>query len=150
MKKLVWIAAALLGFAIAFPNGISIDRSKPDAPVVVVDVKKDDKIVELLAKAAASDKARIVSVYSGLAEVLRRDNAERVNNTEKWAELHSNTLELAIDEPGKYPGLDVAIEAVFVRTVGTDGIDATVVNPVSPMVQRKLIEAAEIIAESAK
>lgn len=152
MKKLVWAAAALLGFAIVFPDGISFSGlSKPDpTPAVVVDKVTDSKIVELLADADKKDKARIASVYSALASVLKKDNGQRINTTEKWAELHASTLGLAIDSPGKYPGLDVAIEDVFYKVVGTEGIDASVVNPVTPLVQRKLIEAANIIAASAK
>lgn len=150
MKKLVWAAAALLGFAIAFPNGISLPKPSKPSPDVVVNDKTNSAIVEILKGADKADKKRIADVYSSLAEVLKKDNAQRVDNTEKFAELQGNTLELAIDQPGKYPGLDVAIENVFKEVVGTDGIDASVVNPINPLVQKKLIEATKIIAASAR
>jgi hypothetical protein len=52
-------------------------------------------------------------------------------------------LQLAIDTPGKYKGLDDAIETVFLKTVGTD------VMPNNPDTQKKLVTACEIIANSA-
>lgn len=153
MKKLVWLAGALLVFSLLFPNGITLPtRPNPvpgPTPVnpapVPAPVEKDAKIAEILANADAVDRARIYDVYTALAAVTRRDAGKRVNTTEKWAELQANTLQLAIDTPGKYPGLDVAIEAVFARVIGTDDVLA-----ITPEVATRLVTAAEIIAASAK
>jgi hypothetical protein len=152
MKKFVWLAGALLVFSLLFPNGISLPTRpdpSPPAPTPVnpapPEAEKDAKISEILANAARVDRARIYDVYTALATITRRDNGKRVNTTEKWAELQANTLQLAIDTPGKYPGLDVAIEAVFARVLGTDDVLA-----ITPEISARLVTAAEVIAASAK
>lgn len=115
-----------------------------DVPVVSPNADVDADIVATLSGADLADKRRIVSVYQGLVVVLKRDGGKRVSNTEQWAELQARTLELAIDTPGKYPGLDRQIEAVFLRCVGTDDVV-----PNNAETQKKLIQAAEIVANSA-
>lgn len=150
MKKLVWIAGAVLLFAVVFPNGIDVaGLLKPAAVVPSVNATPDAKIVELLSSATTADKARVVSVYTGLKEVLARDNAKRVNTTEKWSELQAATLQLAISTPGKYPGLDEAIEAVFYKAVQDKDTDASVVNPVTATMQEKLLKACDVVIASA-
>jgi hypothetical protein len=150
MKRFVWLAGLLLLGSFMFPNGIKLP-SVPTPPVVVVPPvvvpvdPVDDKIVELLAGADAQDKARIVSVYTGLQTVLARDAGKLVNTTEKWATVQANTLKLAIDTPGKYPGLDAAIEAVFVRLVGTDDVISG-----TPETLAKLTSACKLIVSSAQ
>jgi hypothetical protein len=148
MKKFVWIAGALLAFSLLFPDGVTLPvRPEPTPPVNPAPtpvVTKDETIVKILLNASKEDRARINGVYTGLAEVTRRDAGKRVNTTEKWAELQSETLELAIDTPGKYPGLDVAIEAVFAAALGTDDVLA-----VTPEVSGRLVSACETIAASA-
>ena len=151
MKKFVWLAGALLVFSLLFPNGITLPVRPEPTPAPVnpepapAPVAKDVKIVEILANATDADRSRLYDVYTALATVTRRDAGKRVNTTEKWAELQANTLQLAIDTPGKYPGLDVAIEAIFARVVGTDDVLA-----ITPEVSSRLVTAAEIIAVSAK
>lgn len=150
MKKLVWVAGALLLLSFIFPNGVPV---KPVSPVIPVDPvtpvvpvgETDTKIVELLANAPDVERNRITDVYTGLKTVVLRDSGKRLNTTEKWAEVQANTLELAIDTPGKYPGLDVAIEAVFKSKLGTDDVIA-----VTPDVTQKLVKACEVIADSAQ
>lgn len=150
MKKLVWIAGALLVFALFFPNGVSLSSLSSSNDAAVVDVTPDAQIVKLLAPATRAEKSRIVSVYTGLKTVLTRDNGKRINTTEKWEEVQAQTLQMAIDEPGKYEGLDEAIEAVFAAAVADENTDATVVNAVTPEMQAKLIKACDILIVSAK
>lgn len=150
MNKLVWVFGLLLALSFVFPDGLPAKWTKPtpEVPVVVVpDVPVDAKIVEILAKADPADKARVDSVYTGLARVLKRDGVKgkRLATTEQWAELHSNTLDLAIETPGKYPGLDAAIDAVFLAQVGTDDV-----MPANDATRQKLIAASDIVAASAK
>lgn len=150
MKKLVALAAVgLVLFAVAFPNGISVPfiPTRPDVvvPADVISANPDAAIVSALNGASAADRGRIVGVYTGLRTVLRRDKGERVSNTEKLAELHANTLQLAIDSVGKYPGLDVAIDNVFKTIVGTDDVVAT-----SPDILAKLVKACETVIVSAQ
>jgi hypothetical protein len=139
---LVWVAGAVLAVSFVWPQ---LPESAPSAPPVATpDAETDSEIVATLKSATAADKRRIVGVYSGLVTVLKRDAGQRVKNTEQWAELQARTLELAIDEPGKYPGLDRQIEAVFLRCVGTDDVV-----PANAETQQKLIRAAEMVANSA-
>lgn len=152
MKKLVWVAGAVLLLALFFPNGVSVPWPQPEpepAPVVPV-VQPDATIVQLLAPASREERNRIVGVYEGLRAVLSRDAGNRVNNTEKWAELQANTLQLAIETPGKYPGLDVAIETVFSNAVQSETTDPAVVNPVKGDVLAALLNACEIVVASAR
>jgi len=150
MKKFVWIAGALLLFSLMFPQGLSLPKF-PAVPVVptpapVVPAGTGDaEIVDLLKSAAPADKARIVDVYTGLRTVLLRDGGKRVTTTEKFADLQANTLQLAIDTPGKYSGLDVAIERVFATAVGTKDVVA-----VTPDMQKSLVQACDVIIASAR
>lgn len=152
MKKLVWLAGAVLAFSLFFPNGIPVRPVTPVPPgppgppaPVAPTAEPDAKIVEILANATPEDRARIYGVYTAMATVTRRDKGARLNTTEKWAEYQANTLQLAIDKPGKYPGLDVAIEAVFARKIGTDDVLAATAEVVE-----KVAGACDIIAASAK
>lgn len=143
-KVVLWLAAALLAVSIVFPNGPKL--GKPAAPAApVVEHATDAAIVKLLATADSADKARINGIYTALAAVLKKDAGKRITTTEQWADLQANTLQLAIDTPGKYPGLDTAIEAVFLAKLGTDDV-----LPGTPETQGKLIDACETIASSAR
>lgn len=149
MKKFVWVAGVLLLFSLMFPQGLPLPKfptppavpaPTPEPPTVV-----DVEIADILKSATAADKARIVDVYTGLRTVLLRDGGKRVTTTEKFADLQANTLQLAIDTPGKYSGLDVAIERVFAAAVGTKDVVA-----VTPEMQKGLVQACDVIIASAR
>jgi hypothetical protein len=147
LTKLVWLAGALLILSVVFPDGPAFLRGpvKPVTPVApVTPYVTDATISKLLATADVADRNRINGVYEGLAVVLKRDNGQRIRTTEQWADLQANTLQLAITTPGKYPGLDVAIEKVFEDKLG--GKDAL---PSNPDTVAKLIDACKTIASSA-
>lgn len=150
MKNLVWLAGALLVVSFVFPDGFQ-PVNKGGAVVVtttdyvVPDAAPDATIAKLLAKADRADKSRVVGIYTALHRVLSRDGGQRVSNTEKWADLQANTLQLAVEQVNKYPGLDDAIENVFKSTVGTDDV-----SPVRGDVLPKLLKACEIIVASAR
>jgi hypothetical protein len=146
MKKLVWLAGLLLAVSIVFPNGLPIKSFVKPAPEVVEPAGPTDAaIVKALTGVTPEDRARIVGVYTGLLNVLGRDKtAELMNTTDKWEIVQQNTLSVAIDKPGKYAGLDVAIEAVFLKTVGTDDV-----LPVTPDTVKKLKDACSIVLNSA-
>ena len=149
MKKLVWVAGAILIFSLVFPNGINVRPPVKPTPTpvdpAVPAATPDAKIVELLSSASAADRGRIISVYTGLRTVMLRDKGKRINTTEKLAELQANTLQLAIDKPGTYPGLDVAIDAVFAAQIGTDDVLA-----ITDEVTQRVVKACDIIIASAK
>jgi hypothetical protein len=142
---LVVLAGLLLAVSLLFPNGPSVVRPAvvPSTPAVPQAV--DAEIVKLLSGASSADKARVHGIYTALAAVLKKDAGKRITTTEQWADLQANTLQLAVDTPGKYPGLDTAIEAVFLAKLGTDDV-----LPGTPDTQGKLIDACETIANSAR
>lgn len=152
MKKFVWLAGALLLISLVFPNGIPVKQPVgptptpvvPDVPVVPAG-ETNARIVELLAAAPKVERERIADAYTGLKIVTQRDAGKRVNTTEKWAELQANTLQIAIDTPGKYPGLDLAIEAVFAEKLGTDDVLA-----ITPDVMLRLVKACDVVVNSAQ
>ncbi|NDD52616.1 hypothetical protein EBZ39_01840 [bacterium] len=145
MKKLVWVAGLILAVSIVFPDGLPLSASKVPDPVPAPTAQPNEKIAALLANADAQDKADVYDTYSAMATILRRDKGQRIKTTERWADFQGHTLDLAIKTPGKYPGLDVAIEEVFKTQVGTDDV-----LPNDVATQQKLIQACEIIAASAK
>lgn len=148
MKKLVWVAAVLLGLSVIFPNGLplpSVPGPVPDVPAPVV-VEKDAAIVTALATADAADKKRIAGIYEAMKAVTIRDDGKRLNNTEKFAEYQAAVLQLAVRHtPGKYPNLDVAIENVFLREVGTDDVV-----PLNASTIEKIARACDVIVASTK
>lgn len=144
MKKLVWVAGFILALSIVYPNGPTL----PSFNTVEAEVEvgpTDETIVKLLSKADVADKARVVGIYSGLRTVLQRDAGKRVKTTEQWADLQANTLELAVEEVNKYPGLDVAINNVFLSAVGTDDVV-----PANADNRAKLLAACDKIINSAR
>jgi len=151
MKKLVLVAAVLFGLSVAFPDKFDSLTHVFDRPVVVeesdgVPVEATDSAIKkVLRNATAADRARIVSIYSGMYRVLKRDAGERISNTEKLAEYHANTLQLAVEQVGKYPGLDVAIDDVFKGTLGS-----TDVLPVKGEVLDNVLKACAVVVSSAQ
>lgn len=163
MKKLIWPAALLLVFALLFPNGISVRLPTPPAPVPAPEpapapvAQKDAKIVELLTSAPREDKARIAGMYLGMLDVIKRDAGKLMRTTEQFSVLQTRTLVMALDGTelkGKYPGLDVAIEAVFnrkMRELDPEGKrDPLDVVTADEATRTKLMEACQLIADSAQ
>jgi hypothetical protein len=145
LNKLMWLAGVLLVVSFVFPNGFEFGSAKPEPAAPTAPVATDSTIVTILADAAPEDRSRISGIYDALAFVLKRDGAKLITTTEQWALLQANTLQKAIETPGEYPDLDVAIEAVFARAIGTDDVVS-----VTPEVEQKLVTACETIANSAR
>lgn len=147
MKKLVWVFGALLALSFVLPD-VKISAPWATKPAVVEagsDVPADAKVASLLTNATAADKARVRSVYSAMATVLKRDGGKLVTTTEQFSLWQANALTVAIDKPGTYPGLDVAIEDCFLRAVGTKDVVS-----VTPELSDKLVAAAYSIVNAAK
>jgi hypothetical protein len=146
MKKLVWLAGLVLlaSFAEPYVRG----KYQQSTPAVVEDSstdKTDPTIQKLLAAAQAADKADVRGIYKALRTVVIRDAGKRVVTTEQWSDLQSNTLQLVVTQVNKYPGLDEAIEQVFLTTLGTDDV-----LPGNEQTRSKIVEACDIIINSAK
>jgi hypothetical protein len=140
MKNLVWLFGVLLALSFFVPTGRFV---KPQVTPIVPG-ETDPAIVAVLKPATVEDRNRVASIYTGLQTVITRDNGQLVNNTERLAVLQANTLKLAVDQVGKYPGLDKAIEAVFASAVGTDDVVT-----VTPEIATKLSAACAVIVNSA-
>lgn len=153
MKPVVWLAGIVLLLSFVFPNGLPIKPPviPPPAPAPVEPVSgpTDAAIVALLKDADSADKARVAGIYAALRDVLRRDAGKLVSTTEQWSLWQANTLKAATDGTqlkGKYPGLDVAIENVFVSKLGK-GKDVV---PADAAVRNKIDEACAIVVASAQ
>lgn len=142
MKKLVWVFGLLLALSFFVPTG-GVKPTPEPTPVPVPPAETDARIVGVLTNATPEDRARIASIYTGLRTVLARDNGEFVNNTERFAVLQANTLKLAVEQVGRYPGLDTGIESVFNAAIGTDDVVS-----LTPDVVAALCKACDIIINS--
>lgn len=148
----VIFAGLLLLVSLLFPNGVPVlppvtpvTPVTPDKPVV----PPDETIAALLAYAPAADKDHVAGTYTGLRDVVQRDAGKLMKTTEQWALLQANALQLAVDGTklkGKYPGLDVAIEAVFESKLGKD----KEVTAADEATRAKIIEACDVIVSSAQ
>ena len=146
MKRLVWLAGLVL--LASFVEPYISGKYQQQAPVVVDDSSTeaaDPTIQKLLADAAAADKADVRGIYKALRTVVTRDAGKRVVTTEQWRDLQTNTLQLVVTQVNKYPGLDEAIEKVFLTTLGTDDV-----LPGNEQTRLKIVEACDIIINSAK
>jgi len=153
MKKLVWVFGLLFLLSFWLPDSLPLPPAPPPpvpAPVdpdVDIAAGTDPVVVALLAAAPSAERARVVSVYTGLARVVKRDGVKDklIVTTGQLATLQARTLTLAIDAPGTYPGLDKAIDDVFFAAVGTREEVA-----VTAEMRAKIVTACQKIANSAR
>ena len=158
MKKYVWLAGLLLLASIVFPRGFQLPKVPviPPAPTPIPAPVNPDpagpvdaQLAAVLGPAAPEDKARVIGIYSGLRDVIKRDGGKLVKTTEQWATLQERALQLAVaDTPvkGKYANLDVLLEGVFVAQLGAE----KEVSPADPATREKIITACTIIINSAR
>jgi len=108
-----WILAAAVAFAAL--QFVSIpQRSAATGPVA-----------KALASASSADRARVASVYASLADLIARDGGKLIPTTAVWRAIYSDALRLAAggtDLPGKYPGLDTAVEEVLAQHYPLDNL----------------------------
>lgn len=117
--------------------------SKGNTPVVVA---PQSPVTAALSPASRQDKARVAAFYSALADVVERDQGV-VATVGTFRELHARSLDLAFkgtDLPGKYPGLDVAINEQLVKAVGADDV------PLPPAKKQSLVQALKDVANAAR
>lgn len=136
MKHILAIVAAV-GLVWAFMP------AKGTTPVVVAPTSP---VTAALSPASRQDKARVAAFYSALADVVERDQ-KVVPTVGAFRDLHARSLDLAFkgtDLPGKYPGLDVAINNALAAAVGTDDV------PLPPAKRQLLLQALKDVANDAR
>lgn len=117
----------------------------PDQGVAPV-VTPASPVTAALSPASKQDKARVAAFYSALADVVERETSTAATVGD-FRELHARSLDRAFkgtDLPGKYPGLDAAIDQKLVAVVGTDDV------PLPPARRSALIQALKDVATDAR
>lgn len=89
-----------------------------------------------LTSASSTDRAAVASVYAALADLIERDGGSRIATTALWRAVYQDALRLAAggtDLPGKYPGLDQAIEETLAKYYTLDNlpIDKTLADKIA-------------------
>ena len=82
-------------------------------------------VADALRNASPRDRARVASVYEALADITARDAGQQMTTLASWRAVHASALRLAAggsDLPGKYPGLDRAVEDVFAKHFPADDV----------------------------
>jgi hypothetical protein len=137
VKHLLAIIVAV-GLVVSFLPAKTV-RPTPAGPA--------SKVCLALRSATKEDRARVSSFYDALADVVSR--SQSITTVEGFRRVHASSLDEAFkgtDLPGKYPGLDVAIDEELVAAVGRDntGLDGE---------QRKraaLVKALQKVAADAR
>ena len=118
----------------------------PIKEVTPVVVAPTSPVTAALSPASRQDKARVAAFYSALADVVERD-AKLTPTVGAFQQLHARSLDAAFkgtDLPGKYPGLDVAINDRLKAVVGTDDV------PLPPAKHQSLVQALKGVANDAR
>lgn len=106
LKRASILAAGLL-------VAVSVIPARPPAAGPVADA---------LRVASPRDRARVASIYKALADVTARDAGQQIKTVGAWRAVHASALRLAAggtDLPGKYRGLDVAVDTVLRESLGS-------------------------------
>ena len=141
MKHILAVLAAV-ALVWAFAPTAPLPSPEP-APVVVTPASP---VTAALSPATKQDKARVAAFYSALGDVVDRD-PKLVKTVSDFRELHARSLDAAFkgtDLPGKYPGLDVAINNKLTAAVGTDDV------PLLPAKHQLLVQALKGVANDAR
>lgn len=131
LAALVVVVLALWSFAPARTKPVEV----PSSPVS-----------SALSKATAADKQRVHQFYAAVADVVERDK-KLVATVGQFRRVHANSLDAAFmgtDLPGKYVGLDAAIEAELVQAIGKDDVALT------PEKRQALVTALKGVASAAR
>jgi hypothetical protein len=127
---------------------------KPAAAVAVAAVKPSaeqlawaSELKAILPKMLPADRQYLAAFYDATAFVLTQDGERStpiIGDTDKFTVFHSGSLQLAIQKKnvGKYPGLDKAIDAVFLNAAGAD------VKAIDKATGEKLIAACNVLAHA--
>lgn len=116
-KIFTLVAAVLFCGSLMFPNGIPLPTPPAPTPPTVTTpvVPADAAVATALRSATPADRARVVDIYTSFAKVVERDAGNALKTNEHISQLQERALIMAVETPGKYPGLDVAIDAAIAR-----------------------------------
>jgi hypothetical protein len=120
--KHVFACLAIVGLIWAFtPESNKPAPAPTPAPPSVL-----SPVNRALINATKVDRSRVTAYYDALADVVSRSKS--ITTAEGFRRIHSASLDEAFkgtDLPGKYPGLDVAIDEQLVAAIGKDntGLD---------------------------
>lgn len=130
MKPRYIVAAVLIFFAW---NGVRFDMLWPpkgtaDATIVVPSPSQlawAEPLKAILPKMLPADREYLSSFYDGLGFVVYQDgerSSPAITTSDQFVQLHAGSLKLAIEKGkvGKYPGLDKAIDQVFLTACGPE------------------------------
>jgi len=132
--------------ALAVLVGLVFSFWPASAPVVVTPPKPKSPVAVCLQNATPADRSRVYSFYAALADVLKR-NPSAASTVGKFTELHGKSLDNAFkgtDLPGKYMGLDKAINDVLTAAIGTADVALT------PERSAALVQALGEVANAAR
>lgn len=137
MKHILAIVAAV-GLVLAF-----LPANQSPRPVVVT---PQSGVSSAMQRATKQDRERVSAFYSALSDVVERDGGA-INTVGEFRTLHAKSLDLAFkgtDLPGKYTGLDLAINDHLVAAVGTGDV------PLQPARRSALVQALKDVANAAR
>ena len=132
--------------AVAVAIGLVWSFAPSRGPATPVVVQPTGSVSKAMAGATRQDKARVSAFYASLADVVERDE-KVIPTVGAFTTLHSRSLDLAFkgtDLPGKYKGLDKAINDQLVAAVGTDDV------PLPPAKRLSLVQALKDVANAAR
>ena len=97
-------------------------------------------VARSLSSAPKADRAYVAAIYHSLADILQRDNGQRITTTSIWRAIHSDSLRLAVGGTSlkdKYSGLDKAVEETLAKYYGLEDV------PLTPELIEKIIAACK-------
>jgi len=126
------VAVVLLAFAW---KGGTLNVKWPQPPQTTVTTAKPSAeqlkwagdLKPILPRMLPADREYLASFYDAMEYVLKQDGERStpiIGDTDKFTQFHAGSLQLAIQRKnvGKYPGLDNAIDAVFLEAGGADPV----------------------------
>lgn len=139
MKNILTFAAVAFALYTFLPA-----RDPPEPQPVVV----EKPVAVALRSASSDDRQMVAGIYDALADITERDAAGNlISTTEMWRKCHSTSLRLAAGGtslPGKYPGLDTAVEQTLARHLTLDNVAIT------PEIRSKIVAGCREVAADAR
>lgn len=139
MKNILTFAAVAFALYAFLPA-----RVPPEPQPVAV----EKPVAVALRSASSDDRQMVAGIYDALADITERDAAASlISTTGMWRQCHSTALRLAAGGtslPGKYPGLDAAVEQTLAKHLTLDNVAVT------PEVRAKIVAGCREVATDAR